>query len=563
MHSGIKEAPAETGAKKSDQIEREIQISGGNVLDLETTNQQKSVLRLRPYQEECLQSILKSFQKGINRQLCSLPTGSGKTVIFSHLARATDFRTLVIAHTTELLDQAKEKIEMICPGLEVGIVNGDSKQFDAQIVISSIQALYRPQNLSALVARNFDLLIYDEAHRSAAEMSRQVINELGFGKGTKRLLVGFSATPIRQDGRGLGEVFDEVVFERSTKWMIDQGYLCKPKGFKVATDLDLSSIKSADGDYQASSLADMMDTPELIKLVVDAYRTHAQDLPAICFTTSIQHAENVAAAFRQAGIPSASISGESPREERASLINQFKKGDITILANCQVLTEGFDAPETACVIVARPTKSQALYQQMLGRGLRLFPNKRECIVLDFCDKAHTLCTTAMLLGDAEYLSDQEGEEETRKKEMLGKLPPNLNKKLKAAIISFDPLGEHFIWQKDGSAYVLKGGGSTRLEIVSSGHEKYSVSFTTNPEGNKQVIAEQVSFEYAFAAAEAFAKANRALFIVSDKEAAWRDLPISEKQINCFRSYGYRAGIEHLTRGQAADLISSGCLRRAS
>lgn len=522
------------------------------------------MLNLRPYQKECLEKIKKSYEGGTCRQLVSLPTGAGKTVVFANLIKEISCSTLVLAHTDELLKQAKQKIEMICPDLDVGIVNSDYKEFNKSVVVSSIQALYRTQNLAPLVNRNFGLLIYDECHHSSAEMSRKVIEELGFGPATKRLFLGMTATPTRQDGRGLGEIFDSIVYEKTIKDMIQEGYLCKPKGLKVATDLDMGSVKSTDGDYQASSLAKVMDTPELINLVIKAYQEHAEGLPTICFATSVQHAKNLAEAFKKINISSEAIYGDMPKEERAILIEQYRTGKISILTNCQVLTEGFDAPETSCIIVARPTKSPALYQQMVGRGLRLFPNKRECIILDFGDRAHTLCTIAMLFGDAEYLSHQEElESEEYKREILEKLPPNLNKKLKTAILNFDPLGEDFIWQKDGKLYALKGRGKTKLEIVPKENETFSVLFTNNPGGTQCNIADGLSFEYAFATAEDFAREHRHLFIVSDKDAAWRNLPISEKQSACLRSYGYKAGIENLTRGQASVLIGSGTLKRAS
>ena len=449
---------------------------------------------------------------------------------------------------------------MICPGLEVGIVKGESKETSSQVVISSIQALYRPQNLASLAEQNFDLLIYDEAHRAGAEMSRQILKDLGFGPGTKKLLVGFSATPSRQDGLGLGEIFDEITFEKDIKWMINAGYLCKPRGLKVATDLDLSSIKTVDGDFQASSLAELMDTPELISLVVEAYKQHAEYLSTICFTTSIKHAGNIAEAFNKAGVIAESVSGETPKDLRDNLISKFKNGEISVLANCQLLTEGFDSPETSCVIVARPTKSQALYQQMVGRGLRLWPNKKECVVLDFCDKAHSLCSTGMLLGDSEVTKQKE--EEERKRAIEERLPLTLNKKLKAAIISFDPLGDSFVWQKEGGTYLIKGSGKARIEIISQDNDRFS-AVLTNLEGSNQDIATNLTFEYAFSCAEDYAREHKQLFVMSDKEAAWRDLPISEKQLNLLRSYGYRAGIANLTRGQAASLIGSGCLRKAS
>ena len=403
------------------------------------------MLTLRPYQKECLDSIKSNLQSGHHRQLISLPTGSGKTVIFAHLIKELEGRALVLAHTNELLQQAKDKINMVCPELHVGIVNGYSKEFDASVVVSSIQSARIDQNLDELKRQGFKVLIYDECHHSVSDTSRMVLDELGFGAQTDRLLVGFTATAFRNDGKGLGEVFDVVTYERTIKEMIEEEYLCQPNGVKVATDLDLSKIKTSDGDFQVASLASVMNTPEINQLAVDSYIKEAENRKAICFGVTIQHAHNLASLFRKHGIHAQAVYGKMPKQERASILKDYHSGHIQVLCNCQILTEGFDAPDTSCILVARPTQSRGLYQQMVGRGLRLAPNKKDCLVLDFCDRNHTLCNAAMLLEDPEYLQYQEDKEEKdHKKELIATLPPNLNQRLTFALINFDPLGKKFV-----------------------------------------------------------------------------------------------------------------------
>ncbi len=517
-------------------------------------------LPLRPYQNECLEAIRKCHIEGQHRLLVSLPTGAGKTVIFANLIKETSYRTLVLAHTCELLDQAKEKIQMICPSLNVGIVNASSKQFDSDVVVCSIQSAIVPSNLTKLSDQGFDLVIADECHHFAAESPRKVLNELGFGKGTNRLLVGFTATPFRSDGYGLGEIFDVVSYERNIKHMIADGYLCSPKGLKIATDIDLSKVKSVDEDFQVSSLAEVMDTKELNEIAVDAYLKNANGKQTICFGVTVQHAKNLAACFQNYDVSAKAIYGDMPKDERANILKEYRSGNIQVLCNCNVLTEGFDAPETACVIVARPTKSKGLYQQMVGRGLRLWPNKTECIILDFCDKNHSICSSAILFEDTEQQKQEEKYKESEK-EIRSALPPNLNQKLKAAIINFDPLSESFVWVREDKAYTLKGTGKSILAILPQDNDRYKVILSSKNE--TQLIAEGLSFEYAFATAEDFAKENRKLFVLSDLEAEWRNQPITERQKETIRSKGYRAGIENLSRGQASILIGSGALRRAS
>lgn len=517
------------------------------------------MLKLRPYQEQCVQSILDNYQKGFNRQLVSMATGAGKTVCFASLIHATGLRSLVIAHTNELLEQSRDKIKMISPALQVGILNAESKEFNAPVVVASIQSACQPKNLEELKSKNFGLLIYDECHHAAADTSRAVINDLGFGKGTKRLLCGFTATPFRQDSKGLAEVFDVIAYEKSIKDMVSEGYLSQPKGIKVSTDIDLSKVKMGDGDFQADSLAKVMDVPEIRQIVIEAYLKNGDGRQAICFGVTVQNAYNLAMLFKQHGIAAEAIHGGMLKKERESVLAGYRSGEINVLCNCQLLIEGFDAPETSCVIVARPTQSKGLYQQMVGRGLRLWPGKQNCLIFDFCTKHHSLCNSATLLEDDDDEQSEEKEERNRQREIRANLPPNLNQKLKAAIVSFDPLGEAFTWNlNDNQVFVLKG-NNVRLGIVPSGDNRYRV-ICASEKGN-QTIADGLNFEYAFASAEDYAKANRSLFIVNDRQAGWRDLPASEKQIACIRASGYRAGIENLTRGQASDLIASGRLRK--
>lgn len=517
-------------------------------------------LKLRPYQEECLKTIKNKFSQGVSRQLVHLPTAAGKTVIFSNLIQQLNRKTLVLAHTCELLDQAKDKIEMIAPGIEVGIVNADSKEFNNPVVVSSIQSARQPETLAELQKQGFSLCIYDEAHRAAALSPRHILSSLGFLESPENLLVGFSATPFRTDNKGLGEVFDEVVYKKTIKDLIALGFLCKPVGIKITTDLDLSTVKTEDGDFVTTSLASVMNTPQMNELVVNAYIEQASNRKTVCFAVNISHAKSLAEAFRSRGITSEAIYGELPSHERENLLKRFQNGNISILTNCQILTEGWDCPEVDCVLVAKPTQSKGLYQQMCGRGLRLFPNKKDCLILDFGSKTHSLCGMASLVGDAE--SDEEEKQERaedKMSEFAKGLPPTINKKLRAAIVEFDLLGDAFTWLKDGPSYSLKAIGDKILKIFPTSEGRFNVVFFNG--NNPQTVARDMSFEYAFSSAEEFARANRSIFSVSDLEAPWRRLPISDKQKDLFHSFGYRAGIEDLSRGQAALIISSGVLSR--
>jgi len=520
-------------------------------------------LPLRQYQTECIQSIHNNYSKGVSRQLIHLPTASGKTVIFSNLIQQASKKTLVLAHTLELLDQAKSKINMICPGLDVGVVSASRKEFDKTVVISTIQSASQEETLKRLKQQDFQLCVYDECHRAASDSSKLVLNELGFTNSTNKLLCGFSATPFRTDDKGLGEVFQKVVFHRSVKSLIDDGFLCRPVGKKIKTDLDLSKVATADGDFKQESLASYMNTPQMNELVVETFVENAPNRKTVCFCVTVDHSETLAAVFRSRGINAQHICGSTPSFERKRILEDFNRGDIQVLTNCALLTEGWDSPSIDCVIIAKPTQSKGLFQQMAGRGLRLFPNKKDCLILDFGSKTHSLCSLAELVEDAESASNYQDKEDTKLSALIKSLPPKINKKLKAAIIEMDLLGEDFTWIKDGDDYVLKASKTKTLRIfpISDSTDSFSVIFKTENESKK--IVDNVSFEYAFGAAEEFAKNNRETFVISDLDADWRSLPISDKQKKVFKAFRYKTGIDDLTRGQASMILSIGVLNKRS
>ena len=342
--------------------------------------------------------------------------------------------------------------------------------------------------------------------------------------------------------------------------MINDGYLCRPTGHRVVTDIDFSKIQVESGDFAQSALSRIMNTPQINELVVRSYLEKAAGRKTIAFTTSIEHSIALSQWFKRFGVFSEAIHSNLPAADREALKQRFKEGDIEVLTNPLMLTEGFDEPSISCVIVARPTKSSGLYQQMAGRGLRLFPNKQNCIVLDFSDQAHSLCNVGILLEDLDEEQEKKPKRNEKVEDLVRDLPPNINPKLKKAILELDLLGDSFTWQKDfDQNYYLKGAGDTTLKIIKSGADRYN-AVLTGSKGSK-MIAQGLDFEYAFAASEDFARANRSLFAVSDLDAPWRKLPISEKQKEIFRSANFKNGIDDLTRGTAAQIISSGVLRR--
>lgn len=520
------------------------------------------MIELRDYQIDCLRAIEEAETRGVRRQLISAPTGSGKTVIFAALiAERTEWRTLVLANAIELLQQAKNKLHMIAPTISAGMVCGDEKNFEGQVVISSIQSAALPQNLDKLKEQGFDLIIIDEAHRGAADSYKNALEALEAGKEGGPLLLGFSGTCFRSDEKGLAEVFDEVVFEISISELIEAGYLVRPNGIKLLSDLDLNRVKVANGDYDAASLAQAMDTPEMVSAAVDAYQEHAEGVPAIAFACTIAHAEHLSEEFSRRGISSAAVSGQTPKAEREAILRDYSAGEIDVLCNCALLTEGVDLPRCSAVIIARPTKSRGLFAQMCGRALRLYPNKSEALILDFGEVDHSLVTPAELLEDEEQ-DEKEREEKARRKEILDRYPAELNQRVKTAAVQMDLFSESngFAWSKDfKNRYYLKGPSDEMLRIEPTG-ATFAVRYLRGESVLEEYGAE-LDFSYAFSVATAVAAENRERFVIADLHAPWRDLPISEGQLNFLRKKRFKNGLDELTRGQASSLIASGALNR--
>jgi ATP-dependent helicase IRC3 len=515
-------------------------------------------IELRPYQNHCIEAIKKQIKFNQHRLIVSLPTGAGKTVIFSHFIGQENKKTLVLAHREELLEQAKSKIESIT-NIPVGIVNQRSKDFGKQVVIASIQSAYRNTNLQELIKQHFELCIYDECHRAAAMGSRLVLKELGFGPGTKKILIGFTATPFRNDKRrGLKEVFDIPAYECNIRKLIDDGYLVKPIGYIIRNNLDLSSVATEGDDWEEKSLSSFMDTDEMLEAVVDTWQEKASGRQTICFGINVKHSQHLADTFNARNITAVLIHGGMDPDLRRQYLDEYSKGTIQILCNAQVLVEGIDLPATSCIILS-PTKSDLKAQQAFGRGLRLaaWIQKKDCIFLTFDDREHKIRTITSLVNDAE-LGAHAGDGIREGKKWA--IPEGLNEKLSTILREYDPLGSSFIWQQIDGAYVMIGNQDRRLQIEPQENGMWEVNFWRGQDDFISV-AEGVDFEFAFGLAEAAARRNERWFVLGDKDAAWRKEPISEKQISLFKAYKYTAGIKDLTKGQASVLIDS--LRKGS
>ena len=355
-------------------------------------------MQLKPHQIAAHTAIFDKLAQGVSSQLCALPTGTGKTYLAVAVSRSFK-QTLFVVHREELIRQTAETLARVHPDVPIGFIRPGQHDI-AAFTVGMVQTIHR--RLGKIDPTAFDLVVIDEAHHSTARTWREVAEHF-----QPKLRLGLSATPERTDGSDLSHLFSEISFEMSVASAIAEGYLCPPVARQCLTSCSLSAVRTVGGDLNEGDLQAVIDVDERNAFVVAKYQQHAPGRRAICFAVSIAHAKHITEAFTAAGIAADWIAGDSP--DRAEKLARFAAGAIQVLSSCMVLTEGFDDPGVDCVLLARPTKSRPLFVQMIGRGLRLFPGKSDCIVLDFTDNAgrHSLASTWKFLGYTKQPADDE------------------------------------------------------------------------------------------------------------------------------------------------------------
>lgn len=515
-----------------------------------------SSISLRDYQTDARTAVIEAWRKKkVTRPLVQLPTGTGKTVVFASLARELQAKTLIIAHRDELLRQAQDKVNMVWPEARTGIVKAHENDFEGKdVVIASIQTLSRGKRLKQIVGENFDLCIIDEAHHSVSKTYRDTINYLGFmDDDPKRLLLGVTATTKRLDKMGLRNVFQKIVFESSIRTMVKAGYLSDIRGFRTNTGVDLTTIKTSKGDFVEVELSVMVNTPERNEKVVESYIEHAAGRKAVCFAAGVQHAHDLADVFLTHGIMARAISGKTPDDERKEILRAFSAGEIQVLCNCNILTEGYDEPSISCILLARPTKSATLYTQMVGRGTRKYPGKLDCIVIDFTDKAHDICALPSLLGlgidemtEGESLLD-----EMEKEERAERGSKAIDRQI-GQLEEFDLLGNSvFRWIQAGSEWRLPiEPGLWGVLVPNGSGDKYKTILYRKDEQPQLFYPTALNFGYAQGMIEDYARRFGKVF--ARKDAPWRNVPATDKQVDLLRRLGINP--QGMTKGAAADAI---------
>ena len=368
---------------------------------------------LRPYQREAINAVIQGRRAGLRRMVVVLPTGAGKTVIFAQLAQLAQRPVLVLAHRDELVRQAHSKLAAALGDADaVAIEQGDLvAPRHARAVVASIRSLHPERLARVLQLRQFGLVIYDECHHAAADDNLRVLQGLGaFDPQWQGTLLGVTATTGRGDGKGLDAIFEAIVYTRTLVQMVTEGYLVPMRGFRIETQADLSSVRAErDGDLELQPLSEAIDIEERNALVARTIQELARDRRTIAFCVTVAHAINLCKALNLLGMSAGYVHGELAMVDRQRVLAQFRAERIQVLTNVAVLTEGFDDPGVACIAMARPTRSETMYAQCVGRGTRLHPGKADCLVLDFVDLSDlSLCSLPSLHGAPRNLDLQGG-----------------------------------------------------------------------------------------------------------------------------------------------------------
>ena len=362
-----------------------------------------SAMTLRPYQQGAREKVHAEWEAGRLRTLTVLPTGTGKTIVFSAVAedqvRAGD-RVLILAHRGELLDQAAEKLKK-STGLGCAVEKAESSCLNSwyRVTVGSVQSLQRPQRLEKFPHDYFGTIIIDEAHHAITDGYRRILDWFVGAR-----VLGVTATPDRGDMRNLGEVFDSLAYEYKLTDAIRDGYLCRILAQTIPLKLDISTVGMSGGDYSAGELGSALD-PYLDQIAAEMSE-RCKDRRTVVFLPLIRTSQKFRDILNAHGFFAAEVNGQSA--DRAQILADFSAGKYNVLCNSMLLTEGWDCPGVDCVVVLRPTKVRSLYSQMVGRGTRICDGKKDLLLLDFLwlTDRHELCRPADLVCEDHAVAQQ-------------------------------------------------------------------------------------------------------------------------------------------------------------
>ena len=337
------------------------------------------MIQLRDYQTRAVSATRNAYASGATAPLLVLPTGGGKTIIFSYIAFSSVQRgkkVLILVHRIELLRQTQSKLQAF--GLRVGLISPKyTPDYGAPVQVAMVQTMVKRLGKYP----EFDLIVTDECHHVSATTYMSVI-----GNYSKAYQLGVTATPIRSDGKGLGKghggIFDTMVLGPSTRELMDMGFLVEPEIYIPPTELDMRGVKRSMGDFNKKETAARVDKRGITGNALDHYHQLSWQDPAVVFCVNVDHAKHVAQEARDMGLRAYSVDGSMEDRDRNRILSGLGDGSVHMVTSCDVISEGTDIPAIACGISLRPTQSTGLHLQQIGRCLRPSPGKSKAIWLD-------------------------------------------------------------------------------------------------------------------------------------------------------------------------------------
>ncbi|MDE2099425.1 MAG: DEAD/DEAH box helicase, partial [Patescibacteria group bacterium] len=342
-------------------------------------------MNLHQYQVETNRAVWRKFRDGCKSVLLQAPTGSGKTVMGAHLIKMwrehASCTSIVFAHRREIVTQTASKLEMAGLTPEI-IMAGFAPNPWANVKVASIDTVWAAHKRGASFPMA-DRVVIDECHRTTG----RYVHVLEHYLKQSATVLGLTATPIRTDGAGLGDHYQEMVCAPSTRWLIDNGYLA-PVEYCLGVIPNTKGVKLSGHDFNQEQLQQVMDQKALIGDIVENWLKHAEGRSTMLFASGIKHSKHLVEQFEAHGIPAVHVDGDTPPEERDSIYARSQSGEVKVVCNDSVYVEGTDFPWISCLVDAHPTKSLTRYLQSGGRGLRTFAGKSNLLYLDHANNVY-------------------------------------------------------------------------------------------------------------------------------------------------------------------------------
>ena len=519
------------------------------------------------------------------RMIINLPTGTGKTMIGMLVAQRIGGRMLWVVHREELIKQAARTLGQVWPEASYGVVKAERGEIDAQVVLASVQTISQDHWVRKLKQQRFDLVTVDECHHAAAFTYRKVMGASGSFFGDPRIpTLGLTATVERGDHIGLelglqrtdlqdtdielipkGDrrgppVFQKVVYQMQLLEAIKLGWLVGIQNQRVVLNFDLDSISIPNGDYHEGALGAAMLQAKAAQATAASYIAHGLGRKALVFTVTVEQARLTSQALSDLGVAAAWVSGDTPTGLRESLLDQLHDGELQVICNCGVLTEGFDEPSVSCIVVARPTRSKPRYLQMIGRGLRTCPLKEDCLIIDVAGatERHTLVQAPVIFGLTE-------EEESQEQKLASQSATNRMDILVASMLKASKEGaqkrSHLRWVRVADdCYALPVGARGIILVHGAGEiwKVHVVRYDRSSPPEDLTIGRPQWFTLAQGNAEDYVRRLN-LAALASSDATWLPDPVSPGQSWRLKKEGLPE-YPGMTKGEASNLITMAAAR---